>query len=386
MGASVPKKASKFPLFAHKGRGYWCKTVLGKHHYFGKVADDPQGKKAMKLWLYERDWLLSGLEPPPYDPEGSTTKSVKYVCNAFLESKENELDAGNLSQRTWDELKCTCDLILKVIPAALEAKLLQPVHFSKVLAAINKRNESPNSRGKFIGQVKAVFNHAYDEELIDRPANFGKSFCSPKQVAYRKHENAKGDQSFTAEEIKLLLNHASVNGRAMILLGLQAGFSNTELAELPRSAIKGNWIDWPRAKTATKRRIPLWPETKRAIEAAIASGPIDGELVFYRNRRGDDYCNSQRNGGYVGKLFVRTASKAGIVGHSFYDLRRTLQTIAENSSEQIDLPAIKAIMGHTGRRNDMSERYRQFISDERLQAVTNAVRKWLGKLPKGGAK
>lgn len=380
MSVSVPKKATKFPLFVHKGRGYWCKTVLGKHHYFGKVADDPQGKEALKLWLYEKDWLLAGLEPPPYDPDGEQTISVKYVCNKFIASKEAKLEAGNLSQRTFDELKDTCKLVMSVIPAALEAKLLVPAHFTKLLEAINKRCKSPNTRGKFVGIVKSIFKHAYEAGIIDRPANMGSEFKKPPALACRQWENQKGDQSFTAAEIKSLLKHASVNMRAMILLGLQAGFSNSDLAELPRAAIKGDWIEWPRTKTATKRRVPLWAETKAAIKAAIEAGRPDGELVFYRN--GLRY----RDRRFICYEFTTTAKLAGIVDHSFYDLRRTFQTIAENHSDNYDLPAIKAIMGHVERSGDMSARYRQNIADERLKAVTASVRKWLGKLPKGGAK
>ena len=379
MKASVPKKATKFPLFVHKGRGYWCKTVLGKHHYFGKVADDPQGKEALKLWLYEKDWLLAGLDPPPYDPDGASTISVKYVLNKFLGAKEAKLEAGDLSQRTFDELKETGSLVLDAIPASLEARLLVPAHFNKVMAAINKRYQSPNSRGKFVGQVKSIFKFAYENGLIDRPANIGTEFKKPSQKSIRQHRNAKGDQSLNPDEVKSLLKHASVNMRAMLLLGLQAGFSNIELSELPRSAIKGDWIEWPRAKTATQRRIPLWKETKQAIQAAIKDGKPDGELVFYRN--GIRY----RDRRFICYEFTKIAMLAGVENHTFYDLRRTFQTVAENSCEDYDLPAIKSIMGHADNRNDMSAGYRQNISDERLHAVTNAVRKWLGKIPKGGA-
>lgn len=380
MNVSVPKKANKFPLFQHKGRGYWCKTVLGKHHYFGKVADDPQGKEALKLWLYKKDWLLAGLEPPPYDPDGESTISVKHVCNQFMASKEAKLEAGDLSQRTFDELKQTCKLVMQVIPPALEAKLLVPVHFNKLMARINSRYQSPNSRGKFVGQVKAIFNYAYRQGIIDRPVNSGIDFAKPKAKAYQQHENSKGDQSFTAADIKSLLKHASVNMRAMILLGLQAGFSNNDLAELPRAAVKGDWIEWPRTKTAVKRRVPLWKETKQAIKVAIEAGKPDGELVFYRN--GLRY----RDRRFICYEFTATAKLAGVVDHSFYDLRRTFQTIAENHCDDFDLPAIKAIMGHKERRDDMSARYRQNISDARLQAVVASVKKWIGKLPKGGAK
>ena len=156
-------------------------------------------------------------------------------------------------------MTCTLDFALRarssgscqVHPSpddVLEAKLLQPVHFSEVLSAINKPHRSPNTRGKITGQVKSIFKHAYQTQLIDRPANFGPDFAKPPQKVYREHENAKGDQSFTAAEIKMLLRHADVDERAMILLALQGGFGNTEIAELPRTAIQGGWIECPRLR------------------------------------------------------------------------------------------------------------------------------------------
>ncbi len=39
-----------FPLFPH-ATGRWAKKVRGRFCFFGKVADDPKGEKALELWL-----------------------------------------------------------------------------------------------------------------------------------------------------------------------------------------------------------------------------------------------------------------------------------------------------------------------------------------------
>ena len=381
MSTSVPKKANKFPLFVHKGRGYWCKTVLGKHHYFGKVADDPQGKEALKLWLWRKDWLLAGLEPPAYDPDGEATISVKHVCNKFMAAKEAKLEAGNLSQRTYEELKEVCAFLMTVIPPGLDAKSLIPEHFENVLLVMQKRYKSPGSRGKRIGIIRSVFKYAYENRLLERPTHFGTEFKKPAAKVYREHRNNAGDKSLSSDEVKALLLLADAREKAMLLLGLQAGFGNTDLIELPKSAIVGNWLEYPRKKTATKRRVPLWPETKAALKATAAASPSDFPFVF-ANERGRKVSDHR----LVSYMFSSLCKRAKVTGHTFYDLRRTFQTIAENHSGNYDIAAIKAIMGHVDNANDMSARYRQNISDERLQAVTASVRKWLGKLPKGGAK
>ena len=41
------------------------KKVRGRFHYFGKVADDPDGQKALELWLAQKDDLLAGRKPRP---------------------------------------------------------------------------------------------------------------------------------------------------------------------------------------------------------------------------------------------------------------------------------------------------------------------------------
>ncbi len=56
----------------------------------------------------------------------------------------------------------------------------------------------------------------------------------------------------------------------------------------------------------------------------------------------------------------------------FYSLRHRFLTIAE---ETRDFPAVQLIMGHSD--NSMASHYRERISDDRLEAVANHVRKWL---------
>ena len=58
--------------------------------------------------------------------------------------------------------------------------------------------------------------------------------------------------------------------QAMILLGINCGFGNVDCARLLLTDIKNDWVSFPRPKTGAIRRCPLWPETVKAIEAALA--------------------------------------------------------------------------------------------------------------------
>ena len=59
-------------------------------------------------------------------------------------------------------------------------------------------------------------------------------------------------------------------------------------------------------------------------------------------------------------------------GLSFYAIRHTLQTIGDGAK---DPPALAHIMGHVDQ--SMAGHYRQEMDPQRLQAVTDHVRRWL---------
>jgi integrase len=188
---------------------------------------------------------------------------------------------------------------------------------------------------------------------------------------------AKGPRLFTPEQLRAILSHATVNMRAMILLGINAGLGNTDLVLLPINAVDldGGWLDYPRHKTAVPRRAPLWPETVQAIRDVLARRPTpkpeDSAFLFLRAIEGV-VCRMEWF--HIRYDYAHAAKLAGVEGRGFYDLRRTFQTIAERAW---DLVAVQAIMGHTPASRDMSAVYRQKVDDERLQAVADHVRRWL---------
>ncbi len=367
-----PSKPKDFPLSIHKGTGRWFKKVKGRQVYFGKIADDPKGARALKLWLQQRDDLMAGRSPKAKADE----LRVSDLCNHFLTHKLSLVQSGELTQRTLDGYQSACELFAGIVGKYRSAADIGPDDFAKVRGELAK-SYGPVSLTNRIQVIRSLFKYGYDVGLLEKPTRFG-LFKKPRAKVIRETRLAKGVQDFTAAEVRSLLDAATVNMRAMILLGVQAGFGNADCAALEVSAVdlvKG-WIDWPRAKTATHRRVPLWPETVAAIKAAIEQRSEQSPLVFI-GRRGVDYIAD--DGGYrVAKEFSRAMIGAGIAGRGFYCLRRTFQTQAEESG---DLVAVKSIMGHIWNENDMSARYRQRISDDRLRAVVNRVHDWLWPRP-----
>ncbi len=373
------KPHKDFPLTHHKHSGRWCKKVRGKFFYFGKVADDPQGEKAIAVWIFQKDDILAGRKPR--DPETGLAPGVvttDEVVNRFLSHKNALVKSGELAPRTYDRYHGACSRILAAFGRTRAAADLRPEDFEALRVTLAS-SYGPAALANEIQMTRSVFRYGYEAGLLDKPLRFGPGFKKPSAKTLRQTRQAAGPRLFTPEQIKSLLDEATPNMAAMILLGINGGLGNTDLALLPLAALdlEGGWLNYPRAKTAIDRRIPLWKETLEAIHKAIAArgepnDPQDAGLVFI-GRRGESYTGNHK--GYrVDQEFTRIAKRAKVVGRTFYDLRRTFETIGGGSRDQI---AVDAIMGHAPPAGDMASIYRQRIEDDRLRAVVNHVRAWL---------
>src|SRR2546430_2639421 len=147
-GSKPSKPYPEFPLTAHPA-GYWCKKIRGKIHYFGPW-DDPDG--ALTKYLDQKDALHAGRTPRP-ETEGLT---VKALANAFLNHKQALLDAGELTQRTWDEYKETTDLLVSQFGKGRLVDDLGPDDFAALRKKMAKR-WGPVRLGNAIQRARSVF-------------------------------------------------------------------------------------------------------------------------------------------------------------------------------------------------------------------------------------
>jgi integrase len=376
-----PAKPSKpnadFPLFPHAA-GVWAKKIRGKLYYFGPWSD-PDG--ALGKYLDQKDDLHAGRMPRP-DAEAMT---VKELANTFLEAKHALVDARELALLTWRDYKSACD---EIVAAFGKSRLLAdvgPDDFARLRDKL-ARKWGPHRLSKTIQFVRCAFKYAYEAGLLDRPVRFGPGFKRPSKKTLRLHRANQGAKLFTAEEIRGLLEAAGVQLKAMIQLGVNCGFGNSDCGNLPQSAVdlKAAMIDFPRPKTGIRRRCPLWPETAAAIRAALAHRPEPKSqehagLVFL-TRTGESWHTGTTDGPLsreTGKLLRRLGIN-GRKGNGFYTLRHTFRTVADEAKDQ---PAADFIMGHEV--PHMSSIYRETISDARLKAVADHVRQWLFAVPAG---
>jgi integrase len=374
----APSKPAKpypaYPLTPHPS-GRWCKKIRGKLHYFGPWDDstDRGAGAALDKYLAQKDALHAGRKPRAAT-DGAT---VRDAVNSFLEAKTAMVDTGELSPRTWTDYEDACKAACKVLSKTRLVCDLDHDDFTKLRTKLAKKC-GPHRLGKTIQCIRSLFKHAYEAGLIDRPVRYGPGFKRPSKKTLRLHRAAQGPRLFTADEIHKLLHGAGLAMRAMILLGVNAGMGNSDVGNLPLSAINldTGWLDFPRPKTGVGRRCWLWPETVKAIREALAKRPApkdktDAALVFV-TKYGESWAKDKADSP-ITKEMRKLMNGAKINGHrNFYVLRHTFRTIADAAKDQ---PATDHIMGHES--EHMSSHYRERIDDGRLRAVAQHVRAWL---------
>jgi hypothetical protein len=223
-----------FPLFPH-ATGRWAKKVRGKLHYFGPW-DDSDG--ALNRWLDTKDDLLAG-RTPRRNREGL---AVKELSNRYLHAKRGRVETGELTEVTWTGYRITCQHILKFFGTSRFVEDLRPEDFEQYRTYLSKTNGLVGIRNQ-VRNARMVFSYAFKAGLIDRPVIFGPEFTAPTARALRK---ARTPRMFEASQIRQMLEHADATMRAMVLLGVNAAFGNSDVTRLPLNAINLNagWITY----------------------------------------------------------------------------------------------------------------------------------------------
>jgi integrase len=368
--ASKPSKPyPEFPLTPHSS-GQWCKKIRGKIYYFGRWSD-PEG--SLESYLRQKDDLHAGRTPRP--DTGAVT--VKDIANGFLNAKRDAVDAGELSLRMWKDYQDACSEAVTAFGKGRLVRDLRPVD----LAQLRKRLSlkwGAYRLSKAVQCIRTLLKFAYDSEMIDQPIRFGE-FKRPSKKVLRLHRARQGAKLFTASEIRQMIDAAGPSLRAMILLGINCGFGPADCGALPVSAIDfSNVLDFPRPKTGILRRCPLWVETVEALREVLERRPeprdeADADLVFL-TKFGTSW-NKDTNDSPVSKEMTKLMKRLGIAGkkgRNFYALRHVHRTASDGAKDQ---PAADLIMGHES--GHMSTIYREGISDARLRAVADHVRRWL---------
>jgi len=344
----------------------------------------------MEQYTREAADLHAGRKPNLFKAEGTT---IRDIANNYLAAQLEKAKRGLIRPASFNDCLQTVRAFVRTVGAERQWTDIGPddcgqyrlkLYDSVGVCAIERS----------ISIVRSMFRHAYDTKLIDQPVRYGGQFNKPSQKEKRRNRSERdrkhGKRLFAPEEIRLLLNNAQQPLKAMILLGINGGFGNTDCAELPVQAVdlQRQLIDYERPKTAVQRVMPLWPETADALREVMSgkrprpSRPEFDNLVFL-TRFGNPWKQEQvridgpggdpkvsRHSAIVlefGKLLDHLGMKRPGLG--FYALRHTFRTWSDETHDQ---HAIHRMMGHAI--PGMSGLYVEEVSVARLRCVAEHVR------------
>lgn len=373
------KKHPECPLSYHTSSGRWYKTLRQRRHYFGT---DPEA--AMRRYVAEWPYIERGV-PLPTDSEVSGV-TLSGLLNLWLADRQLDVDADKLKLATWRQYREVAEFIVGRLGRLTPVKALRPADFATLhRAMVRKWGASPSVLSRVVTVARMPFKWGWESEVIHDAVRMGPRFKIASKADKREKRHQRGRQTFTAAEVRKMLDAASVELRAAILLGINGGYSQREVAEIECMSVDldTGWIDHLRAKTRQPRRVPLWTETIAAINALPGNEPKPeavGLLFVTRNglKYVREYVNENDNlirCDVFGTAFNRVRRGLGInLDHAgFGKLRATHRTVADAAG---DANASRLIMGHS-LGEGVEEAYIRTIEDDRLRTVTDHVHSWL---------
>jgi integrase len=206
--------------------------------------------------------------------------TVALLCNHFLTAKKYKLDADEITPRTFAEYKSTTDRLVATFGENRRVDDLHADDFHRLRAALATQF-GPLRLGNEIQMARTMFKYGTENGLLEKTVRFGSEFKKPAKKVLRLHKAKVGKKLFTADEVRSLVAQAGLPLRAMILLGTNCAFGNSDVGTLPLSCLnlKTGYVEFPRPKTGIERKCPLWPETIAALQDALVERPAPKDAV-----------------------------------------------------------------------------------------------------------
>ena len=356
------KRSDKFPLTLHP-TGQYCKKIRGKLYYFG--CDKQQ---AFQRYLEQAAYLHAG--ETPNSQEFGTNTYLKDVCNLYLEHQHSRIQAGEIKLRqVYDQTALLKDFV-QHMGTSRRLSEINTIGLQDYRRRLIKQDKSAARINNYISALKAMYHWAIENELMSN---------APILSAIKKLPRSKTTKpTFTPEEIRRLLNHASLRMKAMIWLGLNCGLGCTDCAELlwENVDLEAGRINFPRTKTGVARYLPLWKETVDAIKVLprtnkrLFNTKQGHKVVRFIERRDTKGVAKVVKCDNVSREFAELTKRTGTrkeKGAGFYTLRRTAATLAARSGDAF---AVQRLLGHADLK--MATTYVQDVSEQTDRVINNS--------------
>jgi integrase len=390
----------------HVGTGQWYKTIDSKPQYFGKVENADEA--ADRYLEFMQDRAAGRASAKTIKAKGCR---VDEGLDHWFEESLKDHKAGLMSASRLDEVHRVGRIILEHVCPTDRLPDVPAVSWMRLHRALARR--APRTWEKYSGTVRTFLKHCYEHDLVPSPVKLPSKFRGPadgeqdvwddthkRQVGTLSAEDIvralwttaetthkltvttkrQGGKTSTWTQTQTYSNFPAI--RAAILLGINCGFSQAEIASLrvENVDLENRCISLRRNKVGKKKIIAaLWEETAEALLEPLA-GRTSG-LVFRTASGGPVVTTglSEASGGtskirqdYIAVWWKQACRVAKVEHKPFSYFRKTFRTVADTCR---DKEAVETVMGHNP--NNVAEGYVLGRDFGRLVAVADHVKDWL---------
>lgn len=350
--------------------GRFQKRIKGDLYYFTGTRE-----QALAKYNAVREDLYAG-RAPRISTEAIGRVTIKDIANRCLRQKEQDRDAGRISEGWFDDFKIA---VLRFGNHRIGGlKLLRRPWHEVTAEDLGDYSRFLHSRydvhayNRERSAIAGMFNMALEFGWIAKPVKLGRAF--PRRTVADARDKRK-DWLLSIPTLKALYAGAGPQMRAMILLGLNGGYGPGDCAKLPmfKSYLQELRISFRRPKNNIPREMPLWPETVKALRKVVA-GRQDGDLVFVTKYGNPWTANT------IAHEFAKLCKRTGVQVPDGVGLNACRHTFATYANELQDRDAYRRLMGRKIAEG-IDETYIDRIFLPRLKRVVNHVRRRLS-IPK----
>ena len=388
-------------LCYNKSTGWWYSIIRDPSHPKGRCYKTWSNNRNEAKRIYrediERIVAEYGLREPRTEKYAD---ACSWTLTDLAENYFNQKKADGCSTSTLGNIKKYLPRFMKwLLDNGFDPAMKGPDDLTTSLLAGYRNELAENTSigrveaNHHIEQIRGLLKWGMDTHDL-RPPAMGAIRKFP-QKAKNEHGKTQDRTPLTWEQIKKLLNTANPVDTALILLGLNCGFGNSDIGSLKLTEVDldRGIISDHRKKTGVTRDFALWEETVAALRRYLNAhrGKTEKKNVnelFFVSRQGNPMCweyidekGEKHRSDAVKNRFDKLCKRAGIslpYGAGFYILRHTYATmIGEMSSDPRE---VQAAMAHSTIQQQETYRHDRAM---KAQAAQNRLHEiMVSKLPK----
>lgn len=266
--------------------GYWTAEALAVAETIrlGAALQNPPQALAPALGQNPLAYSPAALVGNPGAPESQGNGKALTLHKAFDAYLEQYQESACLSQTSKHSQRCRHTPLLSTFPnKPIAALTLQDIttfvhYWAARPQGIKGRRMSAMTSIGILRYARAAFQWIDDNDIAVLPRKWDRVFRLKKYAATLRQQE-QDISFFSLDELTLLYDKAKPWQRLLMLLGLNCGFAQAEIASLCVGEIHldapAPYIDRQRAKTGVRGKWLLWTETADLLRQFANGGSAD---------------------------------------------------------------------------------------------------------------